>query len=79
MLLIVGALVWISDGLTSTTSGTRGRRRLSGAELPEEYHDETSGHDSGSVGRSSGRIAVKVLKRALDRMKFDVSLPKWRR
>jgi integrase len=48
-----------------------------GAELPEDYHDEISGHDSASVGRSYGRIPVKVLKRALDRVRFDVTIPKW--
>lgn len=49
-----------------------------GAELPEEYHDEISGHDSASVGRSYGRIPVKVLKRALDKVRFEVSIPKWK-
>jgi integrase len=49
-----------------------------GAELPEEYHDEISGHDSATVGRSYGRIPVKVLKRALDKVKFDVTVPKWK-
>jgi integrase len=49
-----------------------------GAELTEEYHDEISGHDSASVGRSYGRIPVKALKRALDKVKFDVTIPKWK-
>lgn len=49
-----------------------------GAELPEDYHDEISGHDSASVGRSYGRIPTKALKKALDRVKFDVAIPKWK-
>lgn len=49
-----------------------------GAELTEEFHDEISGHDSASVGRSYGRIPVKQLKRALDRVRFDVAIPKWK-
>jgi integrase len=49
-----------------------------GAELSEEYHDEISGHDSASVGRSYGRIPIPVLKRALDRVRFDVTIPKWK-
>lgn len=49
-----------------------------GAELPEEYHDEISGHDSASVGRSYGRIPIPVLKRALDRVRFDVTIPRWK-
>jgi integrase len=49
-----------------------------GAELPEDYHDEISGHDSASVGRSYGRIPIRVLKRALDKVRFDASIPKWK-
>src|SRR6266404_6997758 len=49
-----------------------------GAELSEEYHDEISGHDSGSAGRSYGRVPVPNLKRAVDRVKFDrLKIPKW--
>ena len=49
-----------------------------GTGMPEDYHDEISGHDSVSVGRSYGRIPVPTLKKALDRVRFDVSIPKWR-
>jgi integrase len=49
-----------------------------GAKLPEDYHDEISGHDSASVGRSYGRYPVKVLKQALDKVRFDVLIPKWK-
>jgi integrase len=49
-----------------------------GAELREDYHDEISGDDSASVGRSYGRIPIKVLKRALDKVRFDVTIPKWK-
>jgi integrase len=48
-----------------------------GASIPEDFHDEISGHDSASVGRSYGRIPVKQLKKALDRVRFDVAIPKW--
>jgi integrase len=48
-----------------------------GAEMPEDYHDEISGHDNASVGRSYGRYPVRVLKRALDKVRFDVTIPKW--
>jgi integrase len=49
-----------------------------GISMPEDHHDEISGHDNASVGRSYGRIPVKNLKTWLDRIKFDVTIPKWR-
>jgi integrase len=50
-----------------------------GTGMPEDYHDEISGHDSASVGRSYGRIPVLTLKKALDTVRFDVSIPSWKR
>ncbi len=49
------------------------------ADLSEEYHDEISGHDSGnaSVGRSYGHIPIAKLKAALDRVQFNITIPKW--
>ena len=49
-----------------------------GTGMPEDYHDEISGHDSASVGRSYGRIPVLTLKKALDRVRFAVSIPSWK-
>ena len=49
-----------------------------GAEIPEEIHDAISGHDSGSVGRSYGSVPIPRLKRELDKIEFDLSIPIWK-
>jgi integrase len=48
------------------------------AEIPEEIHDAISGHDSGSVGRSYGSVPIPRLKREVDKVRFDVIIPKWK-
>jgi integrase len=48
------------------------------AGIAEELHDAITGHDDGSVSRGYGRVPIKELKRALDRVHFDVSIPKWK-
>ena len=49
-----------------------------GAGMPEEHHDEITGHDSGSVGRTYGSIPVGILKKGLDKVRFNVTIPKWK-
>ena len=49
-----------------------------GAEMPEDMHDEISGHDNASVDRSYGRYPIPVLKKHLDRVRFDVTIPRWK-
>lgn len=49
-----------------------------GVRMPEDMHDEISGHDNRSVGRSYGAFPIKVLKEELDKIEFDVSIPKWK-
>jgi integrase len=48
-----------------------------GAGLLENVHDAITGHDNKSVGRMYGGIPVAVLKEAIDRIDFDVVIPKW--
>lgn len=48
------------------------------ARIAEDIHDEISGHDNASVGRTYGSVPVAELKRAVDKIKFDVAIPKWK-
>lgn len=48
-----------------------------GAKLPEEIHDEISGHDSGSVGRAYGKYPIPLLKKYVDKVRISVKIPKW--
>lgn len=48
------------------------------ARIDEKHHDEISGHEGGSVSRTYGSVAVRLLKEDLDKISFDVSIPKWR-
>jgi integrase len=49
------------------------------ARIDERHHDEISGHESGSVGRTYGSVPIPVLKEDLDQIKFDVVIPVWRK
>jgi integrase len=49
-----------------------------GARIDEEIHDEISGHDNGSVGRGYGKVPIPLLKAELDKIEFDVEIPKWK-
>jgi integrase len=49
-----------------------------GARIPEEHHDEITGHDNRSVGRSYGSVPIHILKEELDKITFDVRIPKWK-
>ncbi|HZQ01362.1 MAG TPA: DUF6538 domain-containing protein [Reyranella sp.] len=49
-----------------------------GAYIPEEIHDEITGHDTGSVGRGYGKVPIPVLVDALEKIAFDVAIPKWK-
>jgi hypothetical protein len=57
-------------------SAPRGRQRL-GAGLKEEIHDAITGHANGSVGRTYGGIPIAQLKVAVDKVDFDIVIPKW--
>ena len=48
-----------------------------GAKLTEEVHDEISGHETGSVGRTYGKFPIPTLKEYVDAVQIDVSIPKW--
>ena len=48
-----------------------------GAGIPEDHHDEITGHDNASVGRSYGSVPIPTLKREIDKIKFKVKIPKW--
>jgi len=48
------------------------------AKIPRELHDEISGHEDGSVGSSYGSVPIPRLKQEIDKIKFDVSIPKWK-
>ena len=49
-----------------------------GAGIPEEIHDEITGHENGSVGRGYGKVPIPVLVTALEKIAFDVMIPKWK-
>ncbi len=41
--------------------------------------DEITGHDNRSVaGRSYGSVPIHILKEELDKITFDVRIPKWK-
>ena len=46
--------------------------------MPEEYHDALTGHAKTSVGRTYGSYPIRELKKHLDKVKFDVAIPKWK-
>lgn len=48
-----------------------------GAGVPKEVHDEITGHDSGDVGSGYGRVPIPTLKAELEKIRFDVNIPKW--
>jgi integrase len=48
-----------------------------GVKLDELTHDEITGHENGSVGRGYGRTPVAQLKEAIDKIDFDITIPKW--
>jgi hypothetical protein len=48
-----------------------------GAKLEEEVHDTITGHANGSVGRTYGGIPTIDLKQAVDKVDFDITIPKW--
>jgi len=49
-----------------------------GARIPEDMHDAISGHDNASVGRSYGRFPEPELKAHINKIKFDLRIPKWK-
>lgn len=49
-----------------------------GAGIPKEYHAEISGHETGDVGDTYGHVPIRSLKAEIDKIAFDVSIPKWR-
>lgn len=49
-----------------------------GAGIPEDIHDEITGHENGSVGRGYGSVPITRLKNELEKIAFDVTIPKWR-
>jgi integrase len=48
-----------------------------GAKIVENVHDEITGHANGSVGRTYGRVPIPQLKEAVDKVDFDLVIPKW--
>lgn len=48
-----------------------------GARIPEDFHDEITGHDNRSVSRGYGSVPITVLKEELDKIEFTVTIPKW--
>ena len=48
-----------------------------GASIPKEIHDEITGHENGDVGSGYGKFPVPRLKEELEKITFDVSIPKW--
>ena len=47
-------------------------------DIPEDFHDEISGHENGSAGRGYGKVPIPILKAELDKIAFDVEIPKWK-
>jgi integrase len=47
------------------------------AKIPPEYHNEITGHDDQSIGSTYGNVPIPELKEELDKVRFDVSIPKW--
>jgi integrase len=48
-----------------------------GAGIAKEVHDEISGHENGDVGSGYGHVPILRLKAELEKIAFDVSIPKW--
>jgi integrase len=49
-----------------------------GASIPKEIHDEITGHDNGDVGSGYGKFPIPRFKAELEKIVFDVSIPKWK-
>jgi integrase len=49
-----------------------------GAGIPKEVHDEITGHENGDVGSDYGKVPISLLKTELEKIKFEVSIPKWK-
>jgi integrase len=47
------------------------------ADLPEDFHDQISGHDNKSVGRGYGKYPVERLKQSVDLIEYPVVIPVW--
>jgi integrase len=48
------------------------------AQVPEDHRELLAGHEPSSVHRTYGRVAMPLLKASLDRVAFDVTIPKWK-
>jgi integrase len=48
-----------------------------GAGIPEEHHDEITGHENGAVGRGYGSVPIVILKKEIDKIKFSIKIPEW--
>lgn len=48
-----------------------------GAKLPEDVHDEISGHESKSVGRAYGKFPIPLLKEYVDKVQINIQIPNW--
>jgi integrase len=49
-----------------------------GAKIDDHKHDAITGHENGSVGRTYGSIPIADLKEAVDRIDFDITIPRWK-
>jgi integrase len=49
-----------------------------GASIPKEIHDEITGHENGDVGSGYGKFPIPRLKEELEKIAFDVTIPKWK-
>jgi integrase len=48
-----------------------------GASIPKEIHDEITGHENGDVGSGYGKFPIPRLKAELEKIVFDLPIPKW--
>jgi integrase len=48
------------------------------AHVPERASDEISGHQAASIGRTYGSVPIPTLKKYIDTISFDVTIPKWK-
>ena len=47
------------------------------AALSEDVSDALTGHSRGSIGRGYGIFPVSVLRDAINKVRFDVEIPRW--
>jgi integrase len=47
------------------------------ARIPKEYHDAITGHENGSIGDDYGNFPIPELKEQIDKISFDIAIPKW--